>query len=986
MLETGGRILGYVVRQVTSLPEINAVFHHLEHIRTGARHVHIQRNDPENTFGVAFKTVPADSTGVAHILEHTVLCGSRKFPVRDPFFAMLKRSLSTFMNAFTSSDWTMYPFSTQNRKDYFNLMDVYLDAAFFPRIEELSFKQEGHRLEIHPDSATGQSLVYKGIVYNEMKGAMSSPDQVMARSMLNALYPSTTYRFNSGGDPAEIPSLTHTQLKEFHQRHYHPSNAYFYTYGCFDLRDQLAFIEDKILKGFDRIDPQTDVPSQPRWKEPLEKTYAYALSEGEDPKQKSQVCLAWLTADIRDSFEVLTLKLLEQILLGNSASPLRKALIDSQLGTALSDGTGFDAENRDTLFACGLKGVSEDSASRIKDIILSALENLVSEGIDPLTIESAIHQIEFHRKEVTNTPYPYGLRLLLTFAAAWFHDGQPERVLQLDSDLLRIREALTKERFFENRIARYFLDNPHRVLLTLRPDIHKAKDDEKKELERLRILADGISPEELQKLSLDAENLRRIQESEENISCLPTLEITDIPPEIPFVSFRDKTEDPPILCYDQPTSGISYFSATAGLGELPARLLPLVPFFCSSLPRMGTTLRDYTEIVRQIDLYTGGVGLSAQARIRYDLEGECLPFVVFNGKSLGRNISKMYSILQELMAQFSFSDLPRLKNLLLEYQAGLESAVVQNGHRHCMLLASRNFSVAASLNETWFGVHQLKTIQALTSGLSGKTGTTVLENLSADLNQIGALLFRRSNLKIALVGEGQALTEPVDLSRSLVADLPSSGGSGYCEPPLTLPDTLPREGWTTATAVSFIARSLPTVRMDHEDAPSLAVISKMMRSMYLHREIREKGGAYGGYAMYSPETGLFHFASYRDPHILETLQAFNGAGGFICSGHFQAEDVKEAVLQVCSEIDKPDTPATAAKKAFQRWIVGLEDESRLRFKKRLLSLTKDRIVATGRRYFSAPMDHTALTVISSEEKLKAANEKLGSRSLRIEKI
>jgi Zn-dependent M16 (insulinase) family peptidase len=353
-LRQGDSVSHYLIKRVVGLERIDSFFYELEHLKTGARHVHVSRMDAENTFSVAFKTVPQDSSGVAHILEHTVLCGSHRFPVRDPFFSMLKRSLSTFMNAFTASDWTMYPFSTQNHKDFFNLMDVYLDAAFFPKLDELSFKQEGHRLEIEGDFKAGDPnrfhLVYKGVVYNEMKGAMSSPDQVMIRSVQKQLYPSTTYHFNSGGDPAEIPSLTYSQLKKFHRRHYHPSNAFFYTYGNFPLDDTLAFIHETVLRKFRRTTPHTEVPRQRRWRKPREGKFPYPLEASEDPSQKCQVCVAWLTADIKNSFDLLTLSLLEQILLGNSAAPLRKALIDSGLGSALCDGSGFDADNRDTLF------------------------------------------------------------------------------------------------------------------------------------------------------------------------------------------------------------------------------------------------------------------------------------------------------------------------------------------------------------------------------------------------------------------------------------------------------------------------------------------------------------------------------------------------------------------------------------------------------------------------------------------------------------
>lgn len=319
-LSVGTRIGGFEVRRVVELPEIQSLYYELEHGPTGARHIHIRRDDHENVFSVAFKTVPADDTGVAHILEHTALCGSRRFPVRDPFFSMIKRSLNTFMNAFTASDWTMYPFATQNRKDFYNLMDVYLDATFHPNLSLLSFLQEGHRLETE-----GDALVFKGVVFNEMKGAMSSPHQVMGRGLPAALFPDTTYHHNSGGDPARIPDLTHDQLVAFHRRHYHPSNAYFFTYGDLPLADHLAVIEDRVLRHFDRIDPRTEVPSQPRWTAPREATYTYPLSPEEKPDKKCQAALAWLMADIQDSPEVLALSLLSDILLGNPGAPLRKA-------------------------------------------------------------------------------------------------------------------------------------------------------------------------------------------------------------------------------------------------------------------------------------------------------------------------------------------------------------------------------------------------------------------------------------------------------------------------------------------------------------------------------------------------------------------------------------------------------------------------------------------------------------------------------------
>ncbi|MEA3427646.1 MAG: insulinase family protein [Thermodesulfobacteriota bacterium] len=983
-LKQGDNISGYFIKKVAKLEEINSVFYELEHTLTGARHIHISKNDEENTFGVAFKTVPVDSTGVAHILEHTVLCGSIRFPVHDPFFSMLKRSLSTFMNAFTASDWTMYPFSTQNRKDFYNLMDVYLDAVFFPKIDELSFKQEGHRLEIEDGLKDTDSirLAYKGVVYNEMKGAMSSPDQVLTRFLLKALYPDTTYSHNSGGDPVVIPSLTYDQLKAFHRRHYHPSNSFFYTYGDVPLKEHLNFIQEKILKKFKRIDPKTDVSSQPRWNKPRKIINKYPLGDSEDPSKKCQVCVAWLTTDIKDFFEILVLTLLEHILLGNSASPLRKALIDSNLGTSLSDGTGFHADSRDTMFVCGLKDVEETATEKIEAIIFNTLKILANKGIDKKLIESAIHQIEFHRKEVTNTPYPYGLKLLLIISGGWLHGGNVERILRFDADLDRLKKEVSRGTFFENRIKSYFLDNPHRVLFTLAPDqLMERKENNRVAIELDSIMA-SLSRSNIKKIQDDAKALKRLQENIEDVSCLPTLELEDIPPSVKSVKETNRYGTA-AACYNQPTAGIFYFEAATGAGSFKKHLIPLVPFFCFTLPRIGTAMRDYAEMAQLIDAYTGGIGLSSHSRTSFEEKGLCLPFISFSGKCLVRNQDRMFEIIQELLCKFDFSNLVRLKSLLFEYRAGLESMVVQNGHGLAMSLASRNLSTTCTLSEIWHGVHQLQTIKSLTDDLTEDK----LESISSDLLSIGKNIFSRSNFKMALIGEDYPLSTASSMAASLKNSLGNGQLNGFAAPEIEFDDKIIREGWSTSSAVSFVAQAFKAVRMEHKDAPALSVISKILRSMYLHREIREKGGAYGGFAIYNAEDGIFNFGSYRDPHISNTLKVYDGAVDFINSGRFVDEDVNEAILQVCSGIDKPDPPGPAAQKAFYRKIVSLSDEARKTFKERLLSLTRDKVVEVAAKYFDPNKSKRSVAVISSEQKLKETNKKLPDHSqLRLYKI
>jgi len=437
-----------------------------------------------------------------------------------------------------------------------------------------------------------------------------------------------------------------------------------------------------------------------------------------------------------------------------------------------------------------------------------------------------------------------------------------------------------------------------------------------------------------------------------------------------------------VTFYDQPTSGIFYFVAPSGTGNLRKELIPWVPFFCYALTRAGTSLHDYTEIARRIDAYTGGVGLATHARTRYDQSRTCLPFISFSGKCLVRNQEKMFEIIQELIAHFDFSDHARLKNLLNEYRAGLQSMIVHNGHRLAISVASRNFSPARSLGESWSGIHQLKTIKQMTDNLSGQK----LSALSRDLTRIGNLLFARNNFQMALIGDESALMAASNSATAIFKQLRAGKHDGFGPPNIRLDDEILREGWITSTAVSFVAQTFKTVRITHADAPALAVISKLLRSMYLHREIREKGGAYGGFAIYSPEDGLFCFGSYRDPHIVETLKVYDAAAGFIRSGHYSAEDVKEAILQVCSEIDKPDPPGPAARKAFHRKIVFLSDEIRGQFKTRLLTLTRRNVKQTAEKYFDIQSARRAIAVVSNAEKLKEANQKMADQPLKLYQI
>lgn len=975
-MKTGDRIHGYAVKRVENLEDLDSTLIQLEHEATGAQHIHIENKDKENTMAVLFRTVPEDSTGVAHILEHTVLCGSKKFNVKDPFFSMLKRGLSTFMNAFTSSDWTMYPFCTQNFKDFYNLADVYLDAAFFPKLDELSFKQEGHRLEL-VKNGTDEELVYKGVVYNEMKGAMSSPSDIMGRSILKVLYPSTTYSNNSGGEPADIPKLSYEGLKEFHAKFYHPSNSFFYTYGSFSLEEHLKFVDKKVLSKFSLKKMDTTIETQPRWNEPKETTFYFPLSKEEKQTKKYQACVAWLTADTRDFFEVLVLIILEQVLLGNAASPLRKALIDSGLGSDLSDSTGFDSEMRDTLFACGLKEITKDSVPKVEKLIFQTLNDLVKKGIDQSLIKSAIHQIEFARKEKTNTPYPFGLKLFLTFAGTWIHQGDPVNCIEFDKDIERFKKLSSKKGFLESKIEQYFIHNPHRILFTLAPD----QEMEQKEVERTKKELSQIfaklkqedKKESLEKIALDTQELLKLQEKEEDLSSLPCLELSDVPAEIEKISPDNIEKISELTVYKKPTSGILYFTCPVGLGNVKKELVPLIPFFSKAFINSGTAKRGYDEMAELMNLYTGGISVSPFIGTLFSEKLDHISFLSLQGKSLDRNVEKLFDIIQEFICHVDFSDSERLKQLLYQSRAQFESAIVANGHRYAISLASRNLTYSSGLSEIWSGITQYKFIKNLIKRIENKDYS--FDALASDLCDISSSVFQESNLRPAAIGGKDSLFLADTKTKELKSKLAGNTGDSYRTIDISMDRTLPREGWTTNTSVSFTAQSFKTVPILHKDSACLSIISRLLRSLYLHREIREKGGAYGGFALYNSENGIFSFASYRDPNITRTINIYQKACDFIKEPDaYSDDDIKEAILQVCADIDKPETPGPSSINAFYRSIVGLSDDIREDFKQKLLATTKTQIKDVADKYFdSSKSDNKGVAVISSKEMLETAN-------------
>mgnify|MGYP001246619066 FL=1 len=510
------------------IPSLNTEVEEYKHT-SGAKHFHFSNDYSENVFMVAFRTIPDDSTGVAHILEHTVLCGSEKYPVRDPFFSMLRRSLNTFMNAFTSSDFTAYPFASQNEQDYFNLLEVYLDAVFFCNLDPLDFAQEGHRLEFENPNDPDSPLIQKGVVYNEMKGATSSPISILYQGVQEALYPESTYHYNSGGDPTIIPQLTYEQLKRFHRSHYHPSNSVFMTFGNIAAeKQQEKFSKLALSKIISVSEGEIKVSEETRYQEPQKKIFEYPLDD-DNTADKTHIVLGWLLGKNTDVKALLRCHLLSGVLLDTGASPLRLALEQSDLSNSASPLCGLEEDHMEMNFVCGVEGSNPDSADEVERLILNVLEDICSEGIDSESLESALYQLELSQREIGGDGWPFGLQIIFSCMPAAIHRGDPIALLDLESALVDLREEIKDRDFIKKLIRDLLLDNPHRVRVVMQPNRELGAGLVQDEKKRLAKLKQALSAEQKKEIVDLAERLKARQSLVEDLDVLPKVTRQDIP-------------------------------------------------------------------------------------------------------------------------------------------------------------------------------------------------------------------------------------------------------------------------------------------------------------------------------------------------------------------------------------------------------------------------------------------------------------------------
>ena len=961
---TIGTIGGYTIRRREPLDRLEGVYFELVHERTGARHIHIETQDDNNAFAVFFPTVPKDSTGVAHILEHVVLAGSQRYPVRDPFFSMTRRSLATFMNAFTSADWTMYPFSSRNEKDFMNLLDVYLDATFFPRLSEDSFKQEGIRFEFEDAADAKSGLRYKGVVFNERKGALAAPHAAMQRAMGRSLFKGLTYEHISGGDPQDIPNLTWDQLKRFHATHYHPSNAYFYTYGNQSLERTLEVIERNALSRFQRIDVDTSIHDVTRLTKPVTAVEPFPATAGEDNSTKAQALVAWVTVPTGDSFRLLAMKVLAEVLISNAGSPLRKALIDSRLGTAMADGTGLQDDFRESVFGAGLKDVAAEDAEKVQQVVLDTLGRIADEGIDQTQVDAAIHRLEFEKRERSNAGFPYALRILFTILAPYYYGGDSYNSLNFDADLERLEQARKEGRFFENLIREELLENSHRALLTVVPDPDLEERQRRNELDRLAAIEAGLNETDKQRIVAEALRLKADQDAKQDLSTLPTLELSDIPMKFEDVPNRETMiGDATVEFFPQPTNGVTYLDIRTDFSTLTPEEKDLLPLFSRVLTQSGAAGQDYVQIASRMAAVTGGVGAAAQVQ-SLAAQDDYLQSFVLSGRALDRNARPFIELLTDLTARLEI-DPKRLKDVIAEAATRLESSIAGLGFQFAILRAHSKLTSEGAINDQLQGIGMLHVMRRL-----AKLEESDLKDLISKLDVIRTRLFQPGNIRIVVTCEEGMIATLQTLLDELVEALPAGGAPGHPEQPKPL--EFAPEARTAPVPVAFNVRIFKTVRYTHPDAAALLVLANYLRDTFLHRELREKGGAYGGYAQAGIGSGTFYFGSYRDPNIIRTYDIYDQAVKWVTDGKIEAEALKEAILGACGDVDPLESPDIKGRREATNRITGFTREERERFKQRLLQVVEDDLRRVARAYLMVA--HPVQATVAGPELVEAARK------------
>ncbi|XP_035785600.1 presequence protease, mitochondrial-like [Anopheles albimanus] len=969
----GDRYNGFICTQAQFIADFNMTAYMFRHEKTGCQYLHIDRQDTNNVFSVNFRTTPFDSTGLPHILEHSVLCGSEKFPVRDPFFKMLNRSLATFMNAMTGPDYTLYPFSSTNEIDYRNLQTIYMDAAFRPNLKYQDFLQEGWRLE-HADLRDRRSeYVFKGVVYNEMKGAFAENSAVFGQQFFNQILPDHTYGYVSGGDPLAIPSLRHEDLVNFHQKYYHPSNARIFSYGCFDLDRTMAFVDGQYLSNYDRIDTAYSViPPQPRWtsarKQHIECRYD---NMGAPIERQNQIAIGYLMTDITDVYETFLMHILSELLVKGPNSYFYKSLIEPNLSGGYNQLTGFDSHIRDTMFVVGLQDLPREEFEHVEQIFDRTVDEVIEKGFEQSHIESVLHSIELTMRHQTTR---FGLGLLFNLTPLWNHDGDLIRAMNVSELVRTLREHMAANpKYLQRKVEYYFRNNRHRLTMTMSPDEEYDRRFLESERQILQQKVAQLNESDRERIYREGLELSEAQKSVPNTEVLPCLRLHEINAKAsPQTSIEQRLVGnvPTQLCRID-TNGVVYFRGVLDVSGLTDEQKHLLPLFNTIITQFGTEQHDYRAFDQLVSTKTAGIGFSTHLAENVDNNGQYEFGLYFGTYALARNVPDMFDIFRQIFNEIKLTDVARFEMLLENYVSELSVGIAQSGHMYAMQNASGLVTESGRLRERLSGIEHLAFMKDLTQR---HTPAEILDKVRS-ITQLFSGAGLRCALNYTPGSEGQTLGHYESFINSV--PLRSTARVWNVSRPLVSPDSANISCRHTVMniPVNYCAKSLLTVPYTDRHYAPLKVLAKYLSAKYLLPVVREQNGAYGAGAKITSD-GLFSFFSYRDPNSRSTLDVFDGAYDWNVDKlpKLDEQALFEAKLGVLQQLDVPIAPLDRGMDLFRQ---GITDELFDRHRQAVLEVGKEQLLEVNERYLrpGAPSIAIGKSVLGPEnESLKKDGE------------
>ena len=958
-------IPAYEVVKQENLTDIHSTGYLLRHKKTGARLILIENDDENKVFSIAFRTPPANSTGVPHILEHSVLCGSREFPLKDPFVELVKGSLNTFLNAMTYPDKTCYPVASCNDQDFQNLMHVYLDAVFYPNIykKEEIFRQEGWNY--HLEKPEGP-LTYNGVVYNEMKGAFSSPDEVLDRQIKTSLFPDNTYGVESGGDPENIPDLSYEEFLDFHRTYYHPSNSYLYLYGNMDMEEKLRFIDEKYLSAFDALDVDSNIPEQTPFSQVKDLQEEYPISENEEEEDNTYLSFNMVVGNAMDSMLGVAFDVLDYALLSAPGAPLKKALLDAQIGKDIYG--SFDDGILQPYFSIVAKGAKTSQKEEFVSIIRKSLEDIVKNGVDKKAILAGINYMEFRYREADFGSYPKGLMYGLDILGNWLYDDEnPFAQVKLLAIYDRLKEAVN-EGYFEEMIQKWLLDNTHGTILTLVPKRGLAAKREKALEEKLEKYRSSLSAEELEELVRKTEALVAYQESEEkpeDLACIPMLKRSDIRREVNGFSNEElKVDDSLFLYQDVCTNGIGYVNVMFEIRDMEVEKVHYLGLLKSVLGYVDTKDYTYGQLFNEINARTGGIQCGVDVFDKANDPEVFRTMFTIRGKALYSQMDFLFQMMEEILNTSKLTDTKRLQEIIGEIKSRGQASLIGAGHQTAVLRGTSYASPMAKFQDEMAGVGYYKFVEDLDKNFQEKK-----EEIVAGLLNAVEEIIRTDSFIVSYTGERESVEQIQKLCGELKKSLPERTSQ---VPSVSITCEKKNEGFKTSGQVQYVAKCGNFVKKGYAYTGALEILKVALSYDYLWINLRVKGGAYGCMSGFR-RSGESYFVSYRDPHLRRTLEVYQGVPEYVRTFQADERELTKYIIGTISGKDVPRTPQSQGALGRMAYFRGLTVEMLQKERDQILDATVEDIHALA-PLIEAILADDQICVVGSESAVEKAKD------------